>query len=170
MHGVGAVSKRIPPEIKRAKRIALFWSRVTKGNPDECWLWTGCTNRYGYGCTELFGKQMNASRAAWILTHGDAGALVVCHKCDVPACCNPTHLWLGTPGDNVRDCRDKGRHRTATGKDHPRLNAKLSPEMVIEARRLHFVEGMSQSEIGRRWKIHSSVISRAVRGERWSHV
>lgn len=35
----------------------------------------------------------------------------VLHHCDVPACVNPTHLFLGTAVDNVEDKLRKGRHK-----------------------------------------------------------
>lgn len=35
--------------------------------------------------------------------------LYVCHKCDVPGCFNPEHLFLGTASDNKKDCYRKFR-------------------------------------------------------------
>lgn len=55
-----------------------------------------------------------AHRVAWELTHGAiADGLFVLHKCDVPLCCNPQHLFLGTQLDNLRDASAKGRLRVA---------------------------------------------------------
>lgn len=153
-----------------SKHVKFCWSRVQKAGPDDCWLWIGSLNRWGYGQCQYDGKSVNASRAAYIDKLGQPEkGLVVCHKCDNPACCNPAHLFAATQAENLEDCRRKGRQRFRSGADHHRPCAKLNESMVLEARRL-YQSGVSQSEIGRRWGIHSSVISRAVRGESWRHV
>ena len=146
------------------------WSRVDRREPDACWPWTGSLNSWGYGACQYEGKQVNASRAAYLAYHGGIEpGLVVCHRCDNPICCNPAHLFAATQAENLADCRRKGRQRYRYGKDHHRATAKLTPDRVREARRL-YESGVSQSEIARRWGMHSSTISRAVRGEFWRHV
>lgn len=153
------------------KAARFSWDKVACGHAEECWPWTGGVNSWGYGACQLDGRQMNASRAAYISKHGPlAPGLVVCHRCDNPICCNPGHLFAGTQAVNLADCRAKGRSRgPRKGREHHRATAKVTEEMVREARQL-YAQGVSQSEIGRRWKLHPSVISRAVRGESWVHV
>jgi HNH endonuclease/Helix-turn-helix domain len=155
------------------QRRAIFWRRVDTRGADDCWDWTGPLNRYGYGSTTWKNRGHNASRLAWILTHGDPGDMVVCHTCDRPICCNPSHLFLGTQGDNVRDCNRKGRGKgqfsDGASAPHPRYTAKLNPALVSQAKNL-YASGVSQTEIGRRLGVHSSTISRAVRGEQWAHI
>lgn len=75
-----------------------------------CWLWTGNPNRDGYGKTKIDGKTVLVHRLSWLLSeHEDPGDLFVLHKCDVPCCVNPAHLFLGTQADNVADRVRKGR-------------------------------------------------------------
>lgn len=93
-----------------------FLSRVRHEGPDDCWLWTGKLDRDGYGMISrrLAGhRYQRAHRYAYFLATGvHPGEMCVLHRCDVRACCNPSHLWLGTPSDNNADMISKGR---ATG-------------------------------------------------------
>lgn len=157
--------------MSKSKAAIFDWSRVdTSGGPNACWPWAGSLNRWGYGACQFMGRTSNASRAAFISKNGPVEAgLVVCHRCDYPACCNPSHLYQATQAENLADCRNKGRMVYRTGADHHRPCAKLTEETVREARRLYH-EGVSQTEIGRRFGMHSSSISRVVRREVWSHV
>lgn len=147
---------------------ARFWSRVECGYLDGCWPWTGPVNHWGYGVTQFLGRCHNASRVAAILALGPFDAsLVVCHRCDNPVCCRPSHLFVATQAENLRDCRDKGRAVYLSGVDHHRACAKLTAEQILDARTAYFVNGETQTAIARRLGVHSSTVSRAVRGQRW---
>jgi hypothetical protein len=91
-----------------------FWSRIDRsGGPESCWLWTGNigSKKSPYGIFEIKGKKKRAHR--WVLEtylgYQLPPNIFACHRCDNPRCCNPAHLFPGTPADNVRDCIQKGR-------------------------------------------------------------
>ena len=91
------------------ERELRFWSHV-KINPDGCWLWTGSKVNGNYGMVRFNGKQHLTHRLSWILTFGAIPKGLNClHKCDVPNCVRPDHLFIGTALDNVKDMWAKGR-------------------------------------------------------------
>lgn len=156
--------------MRESKTAPFSWGRVDIRGANDCWPWTGAVNSWGYGDCVYAGRRSNASRAAYMDKSGCIGeGLVVCHRCDNPICCNPDHLFAATQAENLADCRNKGRSKARSGADHHRPTARLDEQMVAEAKRL-YQSGVSQSEIGRMWGIHSSAISRAVRGKSWGHV
>lgn len=98
-----------------------FWTKVNKNGPvpihqpqlGQCWLWTAATIRgYGQIAHVINGKKRPAyaHRLAWEMAYGPIpDGLSVLHRCDVPLCVRPDHLFLGTQQDNLEDARAKGR-------------------------------------------------------------
>lgn len=81
-----------------------------------CWLWLGCVDPKGYGriSRRTFGETL-AHRYAFISAGFKADGVLVCHRCDVPSCVNPDHLFSGTHVDNTTDMIKKGRKNPALG-------------------------------------------------------
>ncbi len=107
------------------EQIAKFHSRYAVNQETGCWEWTGPRQKkhkgkhgqhvkdYGW-FIDSPAPPRNAHRASWLIHHGPIpDGLWVMHKCDNPPCCNPDHLKLGTPKDNVQDAIAKGRFMTA---------------------------------------------------------
>jgi hypothetical protein len=76
-----------------------------------CQIWMAGVDGHGYGQIRLNGKMEGAHRASWRLVNGSIpSGLHVLHRCDVPPCINPSHLFLGTQADNMADMYRKRRH------------------------------------------------------------
>jgi hypothetical protein len=126
-----------------------------------CLLWLGSVYR-GYGQTSLRGRRLIAHRAAWIVAHGDIpDGLFVCHKCDVPSCINPAHLFLGTHDDNMADRSAKGRAARMRGEKN--ASAKLTQE---QADIIRDMPG-TQEAVAARFGVNRSVVGKIKRGEIW---
>lgn len=102
--------------------VSRFWSNVNKS--DGCWLWTGpvSTGGLGYGVFTIYQRKHAAHRYSWTLHNGEIPqGLCVCHRCDVPLCVRPEHLFLGTQAENIADAIAKGRLNPKA--NHRRLSA-----------------------------------------------
>lgn len=90
-----------------------FWRNVAvTDDADGCWLWTGAKGNHGYGVITRDGKRMTTHRLSYELHNLPIPeGSVVCHRCDVRLCVRPSHLFLGSVGDNNRDMWSKGRGR-----------------------------------------------------------
>ena len=149
-----------------------FWEKVKKVEGDGCWEWTGCRMKSGYGQIGRGRRHGNDTthRVSWELEHGTPvpAGMCVCHRCDNPACVRPSHLFLGTPMDNVHDRIAKGRTRLATprrGFDSP--YAIVTREMADEMRR-RFAAGETQVAIGKSMGVSNSTVHSVVRGKKYA--
>ena len=91
--------------------IARLMSKIEHDTNGGCWLWSAQSQTdFGYGLFKWAGKYLGAHRASWLMLVGPIPpGLSVCHKCDIPQCINPDHLFLGTQKANVQDAIAKGR-------------------------------------------------------------
>lgn len=146
-----------------------FWSHVDI-DPAGCWLWASRQFKEGYGSIDEGGrnsKRLHAHRVAWELTNGAIpDGLCVLHKCDVPACCNPSHLFLGTRLDNNRDKVEK--RRQAKGETHSRH--RLTDQEVLYVREQVSLGYSTIRELSNLFDVSYNTIRYIVKGKTWKHI
>lgn len=111
-------------------------------NDDGCWLWTKSgLGHMDYGQTSYPGLDYHRNLlvhrvAAWLWLGFDLDShMCVLHRCDVPRCFNPAHLFVGTRADNQRDMKEKGRARCVPHQGEQNSHHKLTDAIVREMRR-----------------------------------
>ena len=151
---------------RKCTPAARFWAKVnTSTDPNECWAWGGYITPGGYGRT-CWGE--SAHRRAYELSVGAIPeGMLVCHHCDNPVCVNPSHLFVGTPADNMADKARKGRGQT---RGELNRHARLTVEQVREIRRLYALGGISQTALAYQFGIRQSALSALIRHETWKHI
>ena len=158
-------SKRCGALAQPVRSLESRMDEYIRKEPGGCWIWTGATDAFGYGRVTLPRPRRPglAHRAAYELWRGSIpSGLWVLHRCDNPKCVNPSHLFLGTPQDNVRDMTSKSRQ--ARGAQN--AAARLTSDDVSLI--------LSSSEAGTvlaaMFGVCASTINRVRRGETWAHL
>lgn len=165
--------KRIPK--LTFTQVNRFWLRVDcSGGAEACWLWTGYLRTNGYGSVCFNGKEYKAHRVSYFLEYGRLpNDLWVLHRCDVRACVNPRHLFVGTPKDNSQDAVRKGRQTRLYGERNgkaklTRCQVKAIKQMLED--KAHGRCDLYLYQIARLFGVSPATISYLKNGGRWDYV
>ena len=153
----------------------MFWLNVDRsGGPEACWPWTAGRFDSGYGAVQWGAKKDGGKlKGSHVVAYGLENGPVpdgkcVLHSCDNRPCCNPTHLFLGTKGDNAADAVSKDRH--TRGERHGL--AKLTDAAVrdIRARYVPRHPTNSGSALAKEYGVTAQLIAIVVAKKAWAHV
>jgi len=139
--------------------------------------WTAGTNKKGYGTimSWLDDKPKNnlAHRLVWQFFHNRPIpiGLNILHHCDIPACCNVFHLYVGTLSDNIRDAYRRNRRHTVPpvhrGEDHWKTTLKAADiPLIFQWHR----EGIRIQVIADLLHITDSTVDNILGYRSWTHI
>ena len=149
--------------------IAHLHSNYMPEPNSGCWLWLGPYTTRGYGTLNLGrrNQRIYAHRKMLLLAQPIGGEnLHACHRCDVPSCINPDHLFWGTQADNLRDAKRKGRASPPPRGAPGMKSFKLSEEQAKSIR----ASVESTKVVAAHYDICTQTVRRIRQGHSWRHL
>jgi hypothetical protein len=152
---------KVPRHWTLSQRLAHYSVHGSAG----CILWTAAKLQCGYGVLFWEGRSQYAHRLVWTVANGPIPkGFHILHKCDVPLCINPRHLFLGRHADNMADMVAKGRHVARQGEACGR--SKLTETQV---RAIYQAPG-SLREVAHQFGISRAQVRRIKNRLAWKHL
>lgn len=160
---------------------ARFWRMVEDVSfltDEDCWNWIGYgTGSGGYGRFRIGDRKFNAQRVSYwlyrefgitnLLTYSRSNE-IVCHRCDNPACVNPSHLFLGSDKSNAQDKARKHRGNAPRGIKHG--GAKLTEAQVLEIKQRYQSGETSHTKLATLYGVTRGPITAILNGKTWKHI
>lgn len=146
---------------------ARFWVKVDRsGGPESCWIWTAGKFADGYGAFFFDGRTRRAQAVALELSSVPVPrGLFACHRCDVPLCCNPAHLFVGSPADNSADMVTKRRQATGEMNGNSRMTRGRAESLIAD-----MAGGLPSRAAARKYGISKTQALNIARGDQWKHL
>jgi len=133
-------------------------------NSNGCWLWQKSTHN-GYGTMAYGCPVTKAHIFSWKAFGGlVADGMQLNHKCHNRSCVNPSHLYLGTQVENMRDMYDAGRQNILRGEKSG--VAKLNDQSV----RFILNSCLSVKELREKYGVSDSLIRAVKERKIWTHI
>lgn len=117
----------------------------------------------GYGVFTVPGMGTIASRITYQMFVGPVeDGQYVCHRCDNPSCCNPNHLFIGTPKENTADAVKKRRLQRGTDRPASKLDWPK-----VDTIRAAYAAGTSSYALAEQYGVSRPLINQIVKFKAW---
>ena len=161
-----------PYKMSGTQLLEWIFSNTVCDIETKCHLWLKSKTQGGYARIIFEGKQSVGHRLVYHLIHPESFSLdsprLVLHECDVRACVNPAHLFLGSQRDNIADMFAKKRNPNQKG--HYNNNAKLNEARVREILEKYIPRRYTIDRLAEEYGVNRATIHRIVTRQDWRHV
>jgi hypothetical protein len=148
-----------------------FVRKMSIVSKQGCWEWKGYRDTHGYGVQQYQGRRWGAHRLSFHVFSGVIPkGLFICHHCDNPACVAPSHLFIGTQDDNMKDAVTKGRTYHPIGTLGSRCVLNEEKVKLIRARYVKNSRKASAYILAKIFSCSTQAIYNIVNGTTWKHV
>ena len=144
---------------------------------DMCWNWAGARSGSGYG--QFWDGERNIPAHWFLLESRPANGKEACHNCDNKLCVRPSHIFIGSRSDNMKDMVSKSRHNTMPGframikarnqRGQNNHECKLTESQAIEAKNCSRKRGAATA-MAKRFGVSLTVVCDIRDGKRWTHL
>lgn len=148
---------------KKRRPIDVLFHQKYEATDEGCWEWGGARDRDGYGIFTYAGKNYRAHKLALELDGRPVpNGKYACHKCNNPCCVRPSHLYPGTPTQNMEDAKANGTIRMGEQVHF----SKLTEKDVAAIRSSTLKDGLLANTFG----VSRSCVTMIRNGKTWKHV
>jgi len=161
-----------------------FWDNVEIAGPDQCWNWTASRSatvngHLGYGQVNIWNSDLSSQH------HLTSNQIVLMFSTReiIPAgfqalhtcvgnrgCCNPNHIYAGTPRNNVDDRINQGRGKNGITVGEIHWKAKFSVEDILAIREKYRKTLFTQQELAEMYGTKRRYIWKIINRKAWSHI
>lgn len=155
-----------------------FLEKVNLHGGTACWNWAGSRSGSGYG--QFWDGSRNIPAHWFLLDSRPEKGQEACHHCDNKLCVRPSHIFIGTRSDNMRDMVSKGRHnaipgcvamlkvrRVKSGQNNHEAVLSDADAATIKAIKPGYGRGVA---VAKHFKVSATVVSGIWSGKRWAHI
>lgn len=164
-------TRRVQVGVNLMDKLTNKFLRGIRKMPSGCWVCeTGYADNFGYLVVQISENGVQHSYKSHRFSYEYfVGSIpdgkLVCHKCDVPSCCNPEHLFLGSQSENMQDMVRKGRGLVG-GRN---ANTKFTEADILAIYR-DVDLGLSREAIAKKFNVSAVTISHIATGRNWKHL
>lgn len=151
----------VSSEQRAASIRGRFSSKIEVRRPEDCWPWIAkARHKAGYGALNSGAPEkctIYAHSLSWALANGPIPpGMFILHHCDNPGCCNPAHLYAGTPKQNMQDVKARNRKKYAGHSEGTRRKIRdaraLSPPVMSAEGRASVAQKMRDRWQSEEWR------------------